>query len=276
MLLATLFSLLPFASGPFSGGDTPGASPDGAAPPAKSVKAPKKADPFAEVIRLKRQASGQSVEQKHAALTAAAKACEEVAKGALEPAVVAEAHWRAGELWRTLRHEEEARRCFSAVTGMAAADPRLAAKAWLELGHLDRRAKRWDAAIANYRKVPGVQPEQRRESAQSLTWQGKALLGKGAAADGHALLLAVGVRFPELPLEDIRNVDLVACDWIEVGRVEEARELVAECVARHTERADDGDGESGDEDAAEARAAITRALSKMKAGKQLAEKLTQR
>ena len=272
MLLATLFSVLPLASGLFGGGDAPVTVPDGAPQPAKSAKASKKVDPFAEVIRLKRQASGKSAEQKHVALTAAAKACEEVAKGALEPAVVAEAHWRAGELWRTLRHEEEARRCFTAATAMAAADPRLAAKAWLELGHLDRRATRWDAAVASYRKVLDVKPEQRREGAQALTWQGKALLGKGAAAEGHALLLAVGERYPELPLDDIRNVDLVACDWIEAGRVEEAKELVAECVARHTER--DGDGEGGDEDAAEARAAITRAIATMKAGKQLAEKLT--
>jgi tetratricopeptide (TPR) repeat protein len=275
MLLATLVSLLPLASGLFGDGDVPGGTRD-RSPAQKSAKAPKKSDPFAEAIRLKRQASGKSAEEKFVALTAAAKACEEVAKGTFEPAVVAEAHWRAGELWRTLRHEENARRSFSAVTGMAAADPRLAAKAWLEIGHLDRRAKRWDAAIASYRRVLEVEPQQRRESAQSLTWQGKSLLSKGATADGHALLLVVGQRFPDLPLEDIRNVDQVACDWIDAGRVEEARDLVAACIARHSENPGDAEAEGGadDDEAAEARAAITRAISKMKAGKQLAEKLT--
>lgn len=267
MLLATLISILPFVPGFGSVGDAPDNAPAAGAKAGKSAKAAKKVDPFAEATRLKRSATGKSLEEKQSALTAAAQECERVAKSAAEPPVLAEAHWRAGEIWRTLKHEEDARRCFSSATRLAAADPRIAAKAWLELGHLDRRAKRWDVAIESYRQVMKVMPEQRKEAAQSLTWQGKALLGKGDAAGGHALLLAVGTRYPELPLEDIRNVDTVACDWIEAGRRDEARELVASCDERHAE--DDSTGEDDDD-----REAIARALGRMKAKKLLAETAT--
>jgi tetratricopeptide (TPR) repeat protein len=280
MLAPTLISIVTLVAGlapAADRGDAPDVVPpaaakaDGAAKDAKPAKAEKKVDPFAEVTRLKRSASGKEAEEKHAALTAAAKECERIAKGAgLEPAVAAEAHWRAGELWRTLRHEEEARGCFTATTRFAEAAPRLAARAWLELGHLDRRAKRWDDALASYRRVVALQPEQRRESASAFTWQGKVLLAKGDAADGHALLLSVGARFPELPLDDVRNVDTVACDWIEAGRLEEARDLVADCLARHAPADTDDPSEEADDDEAESDASLRRALDKMKSRKLLA------
>ena len=248
---------------------------DGASP--KAAKKPKAeaADPFAEASRLKRSASGKSAEEKHAALTAAAHEYERTAKASgLEPAFVAEAHWRAGEIWRTLRHEEEARACFEATTKLVAAEPRLAAKAWLEIGHLDRRAKRYDAAIASYRRVLSLTPEQRRESAQALTWHGKALLAKGDTADGHALLLSVGQRYAEFEFDDVRNVDLVACDWIEAGRIAEARTLVDDCLKRHAE--DDADRKAADPDDADGDqepSAVQRALDKMKSRKLLTDLL---
>lgn len=282
MLAHALFPLVTLAAAfapPSDRGDAPDVVPpaaakaDGAAKSdgaGNAAKPAKKVDPFAEVSRLKKSASGKEAEEKHAALTAAAKECERIAKGAaLEPAVAAEAHWRAGELWRTLRHEEEARGCFAATTRFADAAPRLAARAWLELGHLDRRAKRWDDALASYRRVVALQPEQRRESASAFTWQGKVLLAKGDTADGHALLLSVGSRFPELPLDDVRNVDTVACDWIEAGRLEEARDLVADCLERHSTADADDASDEGDDDG-ESNASLLRALDKMKSRKLLA------
>lgn len=263
MFAATLLTILPLFAGLAGTGDVTDTGPDSPTKvkSAKGVKAAK-VDPFAEVTRLKRSATGKTPEEKHAALTAAAQECARVAKGAMEPAVVAEANWRAGEIWRTLRHEEEARRCFTATAGMSAVEPQLAAKAWLEIGHLDRRAKRFDAAIESYRRVFAITPEQRKESAHSLTWQGKALLAKDDAAGGHAMLLAVGQRYPEFAVDDIHNVDIVACDWIEAGRVDEARELVDDCRERHANL--DGATTEDDDSDTDAVAAIERAFSKMK------------
>jgi len=277
MLAHALFPLVTLAAAfapSADRGDPPDVVPPAAAKAdgaAKDAKAAKKPDPFAEVSRLKKSAAGKEAEEKHAALTAAAKECERIAKAdGLEPAVAAEAHWRAGELWRTLRHEEEARASFAATTRFADVEPRLAARAWLELGHLDRRAKKWNDALASYRRVVALQPEQRREAARSFTWQGKVLLAKGETADGHALLLSVGTRFPELPLDDVRNVDVVACDWIEEGRVAEARDLVADCLARHAKDDAAEPSDEGDDDE-EADLPLRRALDKMKSRKLLAD-----
>ncbi len=244
-------------------GDTPDSSPAKAPPKAapSATGEVERKDPLAEATRLKRGAAGKEGEAKHAALIAAATEYEKVARAAGEDeALAAEASWRAGELWRTLKREEEAQRCFEQTTSYAAAAPRSAARAWLELGHADRRAKRFDAARRNYQRVLALVPEQRRESAQALSWQGKVARAEGQTAQGHALLLAVGTRYPEFRLDDIKNVDLVACDWIEANRPAEARALIADCLVRHSEP-DDGDEEVD--------ASVRRALDKMKARKLL-------
>ncbi len=259
---------LPLALASFVGGDGP--TVDGPQPPAAKKPAAKsskrsdaaKVDPLAEAARLKRSATGKEGEEKITALTAAATEYERVAKTAVAtPALGAEATWRAGEIWRTVRHEEDARRCFAATTSLATAAPNFAARAWLELGHLDRRAKRLDDAEKCYAQVLIITPEQRRESAQAMTWQGKILIDQKNEKDGHALLLAVGQRYPELRLDDIRNVDLVAVDWIEAGRINEARELVADCIERHS-TPDEGDDEVD--------TAVRRALDRMRSREKLA------
>ncbi|MBL8843300.1 MAG: tetratricopeptide repeat protein [Planctomycetes bacterium] len=265
MFPATTLSICTLLVALHGGGDVPDQKGPPAAPAAKgaTAKAAERPDPLAEANRLKRSAAGQEGEAKHAALLAAAAEYEKVAKGAGEEgALVAEASFRAGELWRTLKREEEAQRCFERATAHVAAAPRVAARAWLELGHAQRRAKQFDAAERLYQRVLSIVPEQRRESAMALGWQGKSLLAKGELAQGHALLLAVGARYPEFRTDDIRHVDQVACDWIEANRREEARALVADCLARHAEP-DEGDEEVD--------AAVRRALDKMKSRKLLLE-----
>jgi len=211
---------------------------------------------LAAAAKLKREAVGKKDEAKLEALVRAAQGYEKAARDLSgEKAALAEASFRAGEIWRTLRREEDAGRCFAAAAAESAGSPAFAAKAWIELGHLDRRQKRFDQALRHYERALAVTPQQRRECARALTWQGKVQILHKMEKEGHATLLAVGQRFPEFPLDDIRNVDLVAVDWIEAGRLAEARSLVEDCLERHSEPQDDDE---------EVDPSVRRALDKMK------------
>lgn len=262
MFVATTFTALVLSVLAPAAADDPAGAPARAAPQEAAPKTAQ-ADPLEEGRRLKRSATGQEGAAKHSALTSAAQEFERVALASGgQGELAADASLRAGEIWRTLKQEEAARRCFERAAALAKAAPRFAARAWLEIGHLDRRAKRHEAALAGYQKVVELRPEQPREAAQALTWQGKVRIAMGQVPEGHALLLAVGQRWPELHLEDVRNVDLVACDWIEAGRVAEARALVAECLERHAEP------DAGEEEVDEA---VRRAMDKMKSRARLGE-----
>src|SRR5262249_28405037 len=114
-----------------------------------------------------------------------------------------------------------------------AAAPTFASRAWTELGHAARRAHALDEALRCYDAATKVVPEQRAECVRALTWRGKLLVEMKKEQEGHDVLLSVGKRYPDFPVDDIRNVDLVAIDWIRSGRVQEARELVEQCVERH-------------------------------------------
>ncbi len=224
------------------------------------VRAPaprtKGTEALAGAAKLKREASGKKGEEKLEALVRAARGYERVARDlADEKAAAAEASFRAGEIWRTMKHAEDARRCFEAAAAESTEAPGFAARAWLELGHLDRHQKRLDEAQRCYERVLAIVPAQRRECARALTWQGKVLIDQKNEKDGHAVLLSVGERFPEFPLDDVRNVDLVAVDWIRAGRVAEARSLVNDCVERHSEP---------DDDESDVEPSIRRALERMK------------
>jgi tetratricopeptide (TPR) repeat protein len=218
---------------------------------------------LAEAAKLKRDAASRPPAEKLAMLMAAAKAYEKVAADFTgEPSVAADANFRAGEILRSIKHDEEARRAFAAAAAGAEEAPTVAARAWIELGHLERREKKLDEALRCYSRVLAIRPEPRREAATALTWQGKTLCEQKNDQDGHAALLAVGERFPEFPLDDVRNVDRVALDWIEAGRVAEARKLVEECVERHSQP------EPGEESVD---AAVAHALERMKSREKLAE-----
>jgi len=240
-------------------GTTRGARDSEEKAPAPSAKA-KQA--LAEASKAKRAASGLKAEEKLAALVRAATEYERVARAlADERAAAAEASFRAGEIWRTVRHEEDARRCFTAATAEAGSAPGFAARAWMELGHLERRQKRFDGALRAYGCVLAITPEQRRECVRALTWRGKTQIEQKNEKDGHATLLAVGERYPDFPLDDIRSVDLVAVDWIKAGRVAEARDLVNDCIERHDDSDDPED---------ESEPAIRKALERMKSRELLA------
>ena len=119
--------------------------------------------------RARRESYGKEGEEKYRILERAAQEYEAVTKShAGEVQVVAEAWFRAGEIYRGLRRVEEAQRCFQAAVALVKA-PEYAARAMNELGHLERRQKNHAAAIAFYRRVRTEFPGERQEGVRALT-----------------------------------------------------------------------------------------------------------
>jgi len=239
--------LLPFL---FPSGTAAAADGDGKPAPAPVQKpadaakdkdaspAKKAAEALGDAAKLKRTAAGKKDEEKLEILTKAATAYEQVARDFVtDVETAAEANFRAGEIWRTVKRNEDARRCFTGAANCSAA-PEWSARGWLELGHIARRLKKLEEAFKTYGKVLEVAPQQRSQCVDALTWQGRVLIDQKQETEGQALLLSIGARFPDYPVDDVRNVDDVAVDWIRAGRVDEATKLVLDCVDRHMRPAD--------------------------------------
>jgi tetratricopeptide (TPR) repeat protein len=226
-----------------------------------AARSKKGEEALADAARIKRSAAGKKDAEKLELMNKAAATYEQVAKEfAADADVAAEASFRAGEIYRTVKRIEDAGRCFnSAATSKTT--PEWSARGWLELGHIARRLHKYDEAFKTYGRVLEVAPQQRSQSVDALTWQGRVLIEQKQEAEGHALLLSIGARFPDFPVDDIRNVDDVAVDWIRAGRIDEASKLVLDCVERHGKPNDQGK-EPGE--------AVRRALDHMKARELLA------
>jgi tetratricopeptide (TPR) repeat protein len=244
MTIPSYVMLLPLLFSRGDGDGAPGAAPAAAPKTADAAKradggpAKKAAEALGEAAKLKRSAAGKKDEEKLDVLTKAASAYEQVARDFLtDVETAAEANFRAGEIWRTVKRNEDARRCFTGAANCAAA-PEWSARGWLELGHIARRLRKLEEAFKTYGKVLEVAPQQRSQCVDALTWQGRVLIDQKQETEGQALLLSIGARFPDYPVDDIRNVDDVAVDWIRAGRVDEASKLVLDCVDRHTHAAD--------------------------------------
>ena len=169
-----------------------------------------------------------------------------------------EAWFRAGEIRRSLRQVEEAMRCFQTATDNEEG-AEFAARAQLEIAHLERRTDQFERALELYELAETRFPSQRKVCVDARTWQGKALRLLERTPEGHERLLSLRVDYPDFPVQDVRNVDLVAMDWIEAGRIEEARQLVDSCVSHYRDRPV-GEGRSAEKLARD----IEKALSKMR------------
>ena len=140
-------------------------------------------------------------------------------------AACAEASFRAGEIYRSLKMTEEAKGAFEGVLRYDTHGP-FAARALLELGHIHRRAKAWDPALAFYRRVIAQCPKERDRCADAFTWTGKVLLRKKAYEKARKVLVEFADKFPEFPEDAIRNIDLAAASLLQEGRQAEAQALV--------------------------------------------------
>jgi len=144
----------------------------------------------------------------------------------------AEAAFRAGEILRSRRRADQARRRFEQATAFGAdgTDERameFAARGLLELAHLRRRASDVEGALGLYSEVGERFSDQARSNAHATTWRGKLLVREGRLDEARALYVGFAASFPDYPLEAVRNMDLLAVAFAEDGRLEDAHEVVA-------------------------------------------------
>jgi len=140
----------------------------------------------------------------------------------------AEASFRAGEIYRTMRLTEDAEKSFLRTLEFSRKGE-FAARSINEVGHICRRKKDYAAAIVYYRRTLAECAGVRDECGEAETWIGKVFLKMGEVDKGRQTLLTFAERFPEFPLAAIRNMDLAAQSFIKEGRLVEAAGVVDRC-----------------------------------------------
>jgi len=173
----------------------------------------------------------------------------------------AQAAFRAGEIYRSVGLPERAGKSFQKAVAFDRSGE-FAARSLNELGHLHRRKKDYPKALEFYARVQKECPKVRDECADAVTWTGKVLLKQEQSDRGRQVLLGFAERFPDFPVQAIRNIDLAACSLIKEGRIDAAAVLVESCRQTY-DRAGDGNKSM--------KRKIEKALGKMKADEILAE-----
>jgi tetratricopeptide (TPR) repeat protein len=132
----------------------------------------------------------------------------------------AEAAFRAGELLRADGDARGARSEFQAAAALAT-EAASAARAGLELGHLDRRAGLHAEALAAYLAVAGAQATPRPQRDRALLWVARSQADLDRPSEARATLaqLAREARDPCLRVE---AHDERALTWIAEGDLEAA------------------------------------------------------
>jgi hypothetical protein len=139
----------------------------------------------------------------------------------------AEAAFRAGELWRAGEADGRARTEFEAVLALERSGP-FAARAALEIGHIERRAGDLEGALAAYTGLlsdPSAASERRAEAALAA---GRVHAEMGARGLARSLWERVA-RSTDDPLLRIAAFDLLARDLIAHGDLEGAAGTLELC-----------------------------------------------
>ncbi|HUR28541.1 MAG TPA: hypothetical protein VM509_10165, partial [Planctomycetota bacterium] len=150
-----------------------------------------------------------------------------------------EAAFRAGELLRTQGDLASAQAEFEQVRGLEVRSP-FRARAGIELGHLQRRAKKEAGALKFYLAVVGdplSEPARRDEAA---LWAGRVYAELGKLDEARRQWEAVAQR-AEDPLQKIDAWDELALDLVDGGDLEgaagwiaRARETLSEVALEET------------------------------------------
>lgn len=138
----------------------------------------------------------------------------------------AEACFRIGEIFRTLKRVEDSEREFMRVLDFDKSGA-FAARALKEVGHLYRRAKEYDKALGFYKRVMDEFAGQKEQCADAYTWIGKVHLVKKEYDKARDFFLSFVEKFPEFPDDGIRNVDLAVGSYITEGNREAAVSLLS-------------------------------------------------
>jgi hypothetical protein len=154
-----------------------------------------------------------------------------------ERAVGAEAAFRAGELLRAARDDAGARGEFDAVLA-AGVRTSFTARARLELGDIERRAHRPQAALDQYLAVlMDIRVDARWRDAAGLS-AGRAYEDLERADDARRLFQLVAEHGQD-PLDRIRGFDAWAMTFVAVDDLEAAAGVVAVCRGALAGRAEE-------------------------------------
>lgn len=142
-------------------------------------------------------------------------------------AVCAEAAFRAGELLRAGGRADAALAEFQEAQARGAGTA-FRARAWLEIGHLHRRAKRSDAALDAYLAVAVDEGACACRRDESLLWAGRVWAADGRDADARRVLLRVA-EAGEDPVDRVRAYDELALLHLDRGDPEAAAGMLNAC-----------------------------------------------
>ncbi len=141
------------------------------------------------------------------------------------------AAYRVGEIWRSLGDRAEAESAFVEAAGYE--DVRdVMARSLLELGHLDRREKHFEAAIRRYEEVVTRCPQERDRVARAIVWIGKCHRAQKRHEPAREALRRVIDGYADQVARLLEAYDLLAQVYLEEGKLRLAEETLAECTAR--------------------------------------------
>lgn len=171
---------------------------------------------------------GREGAERETARTRAVAACRAVRQYfPTETAPCAEAAFRAGELLRAAGDLEAAGAEFALARDTGGSSP-FRLRALLELGHLQRRGRAFEKALASYEALiadRAATPGQRDEAS---LWAGAATHELGRAADARRIWQRVADG-AEDPLDRVRAWDRLASALIESGDLEGAAGTLERC-----------------------------------------------
>lgn len=175
--------------------------------------------------KVLRGTEGEARDRARAEAVAAYRAVREYF--AAEAALCSEAAFRAGELLRTADDFKGARAEFGvAMERGAGTDFRV--RAMLEIGHVERRAKHQQEALAAYESVVSDDTASARQKDEALLWTGRVYADLERLADARRVWQKVADKGDD-PMDRIHAYDHIASLLVETGDLEGAAGVIKRC-----------------------------------------------
>lgn len=168
---------------------------------------------------------GDARDRARAEVVAAYRAVREYFSG--DGAACAEAAFRAGELLRTADDLAGALAEFTVARDRGTGTD-FRVRAMLEIGHVERRAKQPQKAIAAYETVVADDVASRRQKDDALLWIGRVWAGEERWTDARRVWQKVADGGDD-PLDRVQAFDLIASALIEAADLEGAAGTIKRC-----------------------------------------------
>lgn len=146
---------------------------------------------------------------------------------AADAAACAEASFRAGELLRAAEDVAGALAEFGIARDRGAGTD-FRVRAMLEVGHLERRMKHAQPALAAYEAVVAEESATKRQKDEALLWVGRVYGDQERFDDARRVWQKVADG-GEDPLDRVRAFDLIASALVETGDLEGAAGVIKRC-----------------------------------------------